>query len=90
MSADPLAENEFRYGEKIIARFAPKNLETLRPCMVELIGRTFEWEWCGTGNDDETYPGQSRWLMARKHEAEIPDECFGRWVPFEDLEEVEK
>lgn len=79
----------FQIGSRIKARFEPKNRETLRPCMVELIGREFNWEWVGTSDVDEPFPGQSRWMIERQHDAEIPDECKGRWCPREDLELVE-
>lgn len=81
---------EFWHGSKITARFVPKNLETLRECMKPLVGKIFEWEWMGTSDDDEPYPGQTRWLITRKHDPEIPDECKGRWAPFEDLERESK
>lgn len=76
---------DYYYGSKILARFEPKNRETLRPCMVPLIGRIFEWEWMGTSMANEDYPGQTRWMITRKHDPEIPDKCKGRWCPYEDL-----
>jgi hypothetical protein len=80
-----MTEETFWHGSKILARFEPKNRKTLRPCMTPLIGRVFEYEWMGTSEDDEPYPGQTRWAITRKHDAEIPDECRGRWCPREDL-----
>jgi len=68
-----------------LARFDPKDRKTLRPCMIPLIGRTFEFDFAGTSDDDEPFPGQTRWMISRKHDPEIPDECKGRWFPFEDL-----
>lgn len=78
--------NDFWHGDKITAKFSPKKRDDLRECMVPLIGRIFEWEWMGTSDDDESYPGQTRWVITRKHDDEIPDEAKGRWAPFEDLE----
>lgn len=80
--------DNFSFGDKITAKFRPKSLDTLRACMVPLIGRTFLMEWAGVGEDDEPYPGQSRWIICRKHDAEVPDEAKGRWLPFEDLSDI--
>jgi hypothetical protein len=67
------------------ALFLPKNLNTLRFCMYPLIGKTFDWVPAGRGGDDEPYPGQARWYMDQKHDAEIPEDAIGFWVPDEDL-----
>jgi hypothetical protein len=77
------------HGDKIVARYTPKNLATLRPCMRALIGRVFEWQWVGVSDDDEMFPGQDRWLMSRNHDQEIPEDARGRWAPDEDLVCVE-
>lgn len=70
----------------IIGKLAPKKLDTLRECMRPLIGREFTFEFAGTSCADEPYPGQRRWVIDRKHDAEIPDECIGYWMPEEDIE----
>ena len=75
-------------GDTIIARFAPKRLETLRPCMRPFIGRVFQWRYLWTADEDETYAGQDCWAMDYKHEVELPDDVIGRWCPDEDLERV--
>lgn len=76
------------YGYKRIARFNPKNLETLRPCMVPLIGRVFNFDFAGTGASDEPYPGQHRWTFSLEHYGELPNDCKGKWSPNEDLDPV--
>lgn len=55
--------------------------------MKPLIGKEFTFEWAGTGDADEPYPGQTRWMIDRQHDAEIPEECRARWMPAEDIEE---
>lgn len=80
----------FEPFEDVVAKFQPKKLETLRPCMVSLIGKTFTWNYAGISDDNEAFPGQTRWMIAREHDAEIPDECKGRWAPEEDLEPTTK
>jgi hypothetical protein len=70
------------------ARFNPKNLETLRPCMKPLIGHVFDFTYASHSDEDEVFPGQSRWLMDRKHDHEIDEEARGRWFPSEDLVDV--
>lgn len=73
---------------KRTACFRPKDLKTLRPCMKPLIGRIFDFTYAGHGEQDEPYPGQSRWLMERKHDPDVPEETRGRWFPSEDLEDA--
>ncbi len=75
----------YSHGDKIRARFEPKVRETVRECMVPLIGCVFTWEWIGTSDNDEPYPGQSRWWIPREYDNEIPQECRGLWCPREDL-----
>lgn len=70
----------------IKARFAPQDKSNLRDGFANLIGRVFTWELGGTSGQDEPYPGQRRWFIAREHYAEIPEECRARWAPQEDLE----
>jgi hypothetical protein len=70
---------------KCLAIFKPLRIDNLHPSMVSLIGRAFTWTWEGVGDDDEPYPRQSRWMMVREHDAEIPEEARGRWAPYEDL-----
>jgi hypothetical protein len=73
------------------AVFNPKDRSTLRPCMVPLIGRTFDFTYGGHSMEDETFPGQSRWMTDRKHDDEIKElsyEALGLWFPSEDLDDV--
>jgi hypothetical protein len=79
----------FSHGSKAIAILEPRIRDNLRDCVKPLIGRTFEFEWVGISEDDEPYPGQSRWWISRKHDTEIPDECKGLWLPGEDLKFIE-
>jgi len=76
----------YTHGDRIFARFEPVNLATLRDEVKPLIGRTFIWEWCGVGGEDEPYPGQDRFMIVREHDNNIPEGCRGRWVPLEDLQ----
>jgi hypothetical protein len=62
----------------IVARFKPARTDNLRPEIVPLIGEIFTWDYTGTSNDDEPYPGQQRWLTQ--------DRRLNYWVPSEDLE----
>lgn len=76
---------------KRFALFQPVDMENLKPCMRPLIGRRFYFTYAGHGDGDEAYPGQSRWLFDRRHDAEIaqlsPD-ALGLWVPSEDLRDA--
>jgi hypothetical protein len=78
------------YGKRIIARFEPKNLETLRPCMKPYIGQLLELEWAGTSDEDEAFPGQHRWMTLRSFEerTDMDEKARARWVPDEDLADV--
>lgn len=66
--------------------FKPKIMATLRPCMLPLIGKSFEWDFAGVQDDDMPYHGQVTWMFARKHDADLSNEQKGRWVPAEDIE----
>jgi hypothetical protein len=66
----------------------PKRLDTLKLHARAVVGRTFDFDFAGTSDDDESYPGQHRWMIARKHDHEIPLELIGCWFPDEDLIEV--
>ena len=66
--------------------FRPKDMTTLKDCMKALIGQSFEWEYAGTSDEDEPYPGQVRWMISRRHDAALTDKQIGRWVPEEDIE----
>lgn len=74
----------------IVARFVPKNRETLRPGMEPYIGTDLELTWVGTSNDDEPFPRQHRWITTREFEDRInmDNEARGRWIPNEDLEDI--
>ena len=71
-----------------IGIFRPKKIESVRECMLPLIGKQFEFEYAGTSDDDEMFPGQTRWVVARKHDPELDDDQIGRWLPDEDIESV--
>jgi hypothetical protein len=71
---------ERRHGEKRIAAFRPKEVETVRPELLPLIGEVAEWRWAGQQGDDDKFPGQAIW--------NTDDARFqGYWVPDEDLED---
>ncbi len=80
---------EFKPYTKITARFNPKNIATLRFCMIGEIGKVYTWNYAGRSDDDEEYPGQTRWMPAREHDNEMSEECRGYWCPEEDLEIVD-
>lgn len=69
------------------ARFVPKDASTLRESIVPHVGIVYDWNFVGTGGDDEPYPGQSRWTPCRNHDAEFLEEARGLWAPDEDLED---
>lgn len=83
-----MIEDNFDLCSRVRARFEPKRMDNLRPCMVPLVGRTFEFECYGT-MDQGDYDGQTIWFMDRKHDTEILEESRGYWSPREDLEIVE-
>jgi hypothetical protein len=66
--------------------FRPRNLSTLQPQFQTLIGRVFDFEFVGTSEDDESYPGQTRWIISCLHDDELTEEQRGRWMPEEDIE----
>ena len=66
-------------------RFEPRIMETLRPVVRPLIGRVFCFEYAGTSGDDEPYPGQTRWVVSRQHDAELEPEQRCWWLPAEDI-----
>ncbi len=74
------------YVNNLRARFQPKDTATLKPFMHSQIGKVYNWDYAGMSDDDEAFPGQTRWMPAREHDTEMPEECRGRWVPEEDLE----
>ena len=80
-----VTKKNYDYGDVVPAIFEPKRKDDLREGMIPLIGKTFKWEFIGVSDDDEPYAGQSRWWISREHDADIPDECRGRWLPREDI-----
>jgi len=58
--------------------FRPKIMETLRPCMFPLIGKSFEWDFAGVQDEDMAYPGQTTWTFNRKHDPELNGDQKGR------------
>ena len=68
------------------AKFVPKSLTTLRPGLAAFSGREFAFEYAGVGDKGEVCPGQTRWMFAREHDAELGPGLAGRWVPEEDLQ----
>lgn len=75
-------ENMWKAG-----KFNPKVTDNLLNCFLPLIGRTFTWHCIGYGQDDEFYPGQSRWKIDEEHK-DIPNQIRCWWVPQEDIEFV--
>ena len=65
--------------------FRPKRMDTLRPEVSGLIGRTLLWTFAGVSEADETYPGQSRWMPDRSHDDELGS-AAAYWAPEEDIE----
>jgi len=81
-----MGSNNYGIGDKILARFNPKHLDTLRECYKPIIGQIFEWECCGA-MEKGVYAGQSIWFMCRHHLPALPNrECGHHWIPIEDLE----
>lgn len=70
------------------ARFQPKQMDTLRDCMLPYIGQVFHFTYAGHSVDDEPYPGQSRWTMDRAEDDRLSNEVKGKWFPSEDLEDI--
>lgn len=62
--------------------FKPKIMETLRPCMLPLVGKIFEWDFAGFADNDET---QTAWTFDRKHDQELNGAKYF-WIPAEDIE----
>lgn len=69
--------------------FQPKIMDTLRPQMQTLIGHEFDLDYAGTSDDDEPYPGQTRWMIARNHDADLGSDQIGRWIPEEDIQFID-
>ena len=63
------------------ATFRPKHIDTMRPECAALVGQTFDFIYAGFGDDDEPYPGQTRWMI--KDTAGDPAKVY--WFPDEDL-----
>jgi hypothetical protein len=70
------------------AKFEPKRLDDLRDCMRPYIGRVFHFEYAGHSNDDDSYPGQSRWTIIWEEDRALDEDAQGRWFPSEDLVDV--
>lgn len=68
--------------------FRPKEMDTLRPCMIPLIGREFDFDWMGVSDNNERFPGQMRWMISRAHDDELDKDQVGLWMPDEDIEWV--
>jgi hypothetical protein len=83
--------DDWMYGKRITATFQPKDVTTLRPVMQPYIGQRLELDWCGTGGDDEQFPGQHRWMTLREFEDRVnmDTEARARWIPDEDLIDAE-
>lgn len=81
-----MAKRKFYKGPyRRTGTFRPKKMDTLRECMLPLIGKTLNLDFMGTGMKDEPYPGQTRWMISRSHDAELSDDQKGRWMPDEDI-----
>ena len=82
-------ESDTAMGPKmtIVGTVVVKNVDDLRPVIVPLIGRILEFDYVGTGGDDEPYPRQTRWMPARKHDAEL-GMAAAYWFPEEDIVEL--
>jgi hypothetical protein len=65
------------------AVFNPKNLTTLRPHMVSLIGYEAEWDYSGE-MEHGPYAGQSIYHMSRNDPRYAETQAV--WLPAEDLE----
>lgn len=68
--------------------FRPKRVDNLRPEVSVLIGRALLWRFAGVSDDDEAYPGQSRWMPDRSHDDELGPAAM-YWSPEEDIEFAE-
>jgi hypothetical protein len=69
-----------------IGVFQPKNIATLRPCMLPLIGLEFSWVFAGVQDADMAFPDQTCWMTGRDHDAELTVEQRTKWVPDEDIQ----
>jgi hypothetical protein len=75
---------------KRVARFVPKKRDDLLPGMDAHIGKVFEFDQSFMRDDEDgAYAGQQTWVFARKHDKELGPDNAGRWVPDEDLEDLE-
>jgi len=68
--------------DRIIATFKPKNKDTLKPDMKELVGFKSEWQ-CIWEIEEGPYKNQMAWNV---YDPEESGEFNHRWVPTEDLE----
>ncbi len=69
------------------AKVLPKNLATLRPACVPMIGKVYNFRWAGSGEGTQ-FPTQQVWVPAIEHDHEIPPDARGLWFPDEDLQDV--
>jgi hypothetical protein len=69
---------DYWFGDKLTAIFIPRDLSTVPPSMVGLSGQTFEWDYVGTGDNEDEFPGISRWAIAGSD--------VRLWVPIRDLQ----
>lgn len=68
---------------RVLATFAPRNLETLRPGVADFVGWRGEWtaQWQIKEEDDIGYVGQWAWTPSDRS-------APFAWAPTEDLEDV--
>jgi hypothetical protein len=76
------------YPIRITAVFAPTKTDNLRPGLEKFIGQRFTF-YRSFEQDEGPYAGQQTWIFDRCHDDELGDENAVRWVPEEDLQEIE-
>ena len=84
MAGIELERDSIGWGPRYIrGTFNPARRDDLKPEMLPLIGRSMIFEYGGTSNDDEPYPGQMRYLIWPTED--LPKDVYYRWCPLEDI-----
>lgn len=79
--------SECRQGDRIIATFNPKKLDTLKEPVKSVIGKTFMFSflWHIEDEDSSVYSGQIAWGFPHQ----LTDQIQATWCPSEDLDDVQ-
>ena len=70
--------------------FEPKQIDTLRREVAQLVGKTFKFRYAWTMDEDDPFPGQVAWVIDRDDELRLglTDEQRGWWFPDEDIRPI--